>query len=208
MALPRATIVDIGLSNTGSVRNALAYLGVDAEATRDPEVVDTAEFVILPGVGSFGAAMAALDASGLADAIRGRAVDRPVLGICLGMQLLAEGGTEDGVTPGLGLIPGTVLSLRDVVGPGVKVPHVGFNSVRPADGSRLLSGLGAAPDFYFVHSYYLPSGIGTGVTGTCDYGVEFAAVYEHGLVMATQFHPEKSQATGLRLLSNALTSSR
>jgi glutamine amidotransferase len=202
MAVPRVTIVDVGLSNTGSVRHAFEYLGARVDTTSSPDDVVAAEFVVLPGVGSFRRAMELLDAASLTEAIRAAATSRPVLGICLGMQLLAEHGTEDGDIAGIGLIPGTVRRLAADDDRTLKVPHVGFDVVHPLGTSRLLAGLDAQQDFYFVHSFALPPVDAT--VGTCRYGVDFAAIHEDGLVMATQFHPEKSQAAGLRLLANAL----
>jgi glutamine amidotransferase len=148
--------------------------------------------------------MVRLDKSGLSDAIREAVLtrQRKILGICLGQQLMAEYGEEDGGHAGLGLFRGSVTGLP-VVG-GLKVPHVGFNSVKFANTSRLAFGLGEAVDFYFVHSYRLVVQKRMGLIGVCDYGGDFIASYEHENIFATQFHPEKSQTNGLRLLSNFL----
>lgn len=204
MSAPHATVVDIGMSNTWSVLNAFRYLGASASATADPAVVADASVIVLPGVGSFRRAMDRLRSAGLADAISTAAADggRKILGICLGMQLLGVSGTEDGLTDGLGLIPGTVDAFTSAEVVGRKIPHVGFNSVEPAEGSVLFDGVTVNRDFYFVHSYRMLPVLGLTRTSIATYGIDFAAAYEHGNVYATQFHPEKSQAAGLRLLKN------
>ena len=200
------TVVDIGLSNTWSVLNAFQYLGAETEVTGDPKSVLSAEVIVLPGVGSYRQAMERLWESQLSDAITTSAQDNgtKILGICLGMQLLGRSGTEDGITPGLGIIPADVAVFTTPDVRGGKIPHVGFNSVRPADGSVLFEGLPQNPDFYFVHSFrMMPEGAGR-TTSLCNYGIDFAAAYEHENIFATQFHPEKSQANGLQLLKNFL----
>ena len=200
------TVVDIGLSNTQSVLNAFQYLGVKPEVTGDPNCVLSAEVIVLPGVGSFRLAMERLRDSKLSDAITTRAQDTgtKILGICLGMQLLGRCGTEDGMTRGLGLIPADVSMFTSAEVRGGKIPHVGFNSVRPADGSVLFEGLPQNPDFYFVHSYRMKPEGRSSTTSLCNYGCDFVAAYEHENIFATQFHPEKSQANGLQLLKNFL----
>ncbi|MDI1288493.1 MAG: imidazole glycerol phosphate synthase subunit HisH, partial [bacterium] len=204
--MPRVTVVDIGMSNTWSVINAFRYLGAEAEATDDPSAVISADIVVLPGVGSFRLAMDRLNESGLAEAIVSASRDkqRKILGICLGMQLLAVRGTEDGDTPGLALIPGVVdgFTVADVG--NRKIPHVGFNTVVPAPGSVLFGSAAERPDFYFVHSYRVAPVAAPGAVSTTHYGSDFVAAYEHENLYATQFHPEKSQANGLQLLKNFL----
>lgn len=172
----------------------------------DPTTVSEADALILPGVGSFRNAMQALEAQGLAKALREavKGKKRKILGICLGMQLFAERGTEDGDCPGLGFIPGLVDRFsREELGP-LKVPHIGFNHVSASPQSRLFNGIISPADFYFVHSYRLLATALPGLPGLCHYGIEFLAGYEHENIFATQFHPEKSQTNGLRLLSNFL----
>lgn len=202
----RVTVVDYGMGNLWSVASAFTFLGVDCRITDRPDEVARADLLVLPGVGSFRSAMAALRNSGLADslheAVRNR--QRKILGICLGMQLLGEASTEDGETPGLGFIPRRVERFAPADLAGLKVPHVGFNRVVAPRGSRLFCGLEPAADFYFVHSYrMLPEDL-PGQAAICRYGVDFLAAYEDGTVLAVQFHPEKSQTNGLRLLSNFL----
>jgi len=200
------TIVDIGLSNTWSVLNAFQYLGAGTEVTSDVKSVLSADVIVLPGVGSYRQAMERLQESRLGEAITigSRDNGRKILGICLGMQLLARSGTEDGVTAGLGIIQADVAPFTNSEVMGGKIPHVGFNSVRPTGGSLLFDGLPQDPDFYFVHSFrMMPEGL-AGAASLCNYGIDFAAAYEHENIFATQFHPEKSQANGLQLLKNFL----
>lgn len=197
------TIVDYGMGNLWSVASALRFLGCEPCMSDDPQQVCAAPVLLLPGVGSFRRAMQALDSRGLSDALREAVRQRgaKLLGICLGMQLLAERGSEDGVSDGLGLVPGQVDRFDAA---GVKVPHIGFNSVRHAPGSRLFSGVDNPADFYFVHSFRLCERSGPGLYASTTHGEEFVSAYEHGNVFGTQFHPEKSQTNGLRLLRNFL----
>ncbi len=197
------TIVDYGMGNLGSVRNALAYIGVAACIEQSPEKIASSDRIILPGVGSFARAMSNLRSSGLVEALNHAALTRkrPVLGICLGMQLLAEVGTEDGINKGLGWIPGEVVRLEpEKCG---KVPHVGFDRVcTKAAEDDLFDGIGKEADFYFVHSYHFVSAESANVTGDCDYGGPVVAAVRTGHIRGVQFHPEKSQANGLRVLRN------
>ena len=200
------TIVDYGLGNLGSVQNALRYLGARTTISNDPAEVSKADVLLLPGVGSFRAAMWALNTSGLSDAILEAVTGkgRKILGICLGMQLLGTSSTEDGETAGLGLILSSIDRFTEQTASRYKVPHIGFNSVTVGQGSILMSGLQDMPDFYFVHSYRMsPVGL-NGCVSICEYGDLFAAAYEQGNIFATQFHPEKSQTNGLILLKNFL----
>ena len=201
------TIIDYGMGNLVSVRNALSYLGASVAISGDPAFVSSSETLLLPGVGSFRASMEELRKRGLDHAIREAVLERKsnILGICLGMQLMGSRGVEDGDTEGLGLIPVRVDGFAGSEVGSRKVPHIGFNVVTHEAGSRLFDGLSAAADFYFVHSFrMLPSPELPGLVAKCDYGVEFMAAYEHKNVYATQFHPEKSQTSGLWLLRNFL----
>lgn len=199
------TIVDYGMGNLKSVCNAFSYLNVPVVVSNCPKTVSHAETLILPGVGSFRKAMDCLTKLHLDKAICECVLHRrkKILGICLGMQLMGLSSSEDGQTQGLGLIPSTVerfdeINIR-------KIPHIGFNSVSPCIGSKLLSNLPSQPDFYFVHSYRMdPTPISQYIS-LCSYYEDFAAVYEHNNIMATQFHPEKSQTNGLSLLKNFLS---
>jgi glutamine amidotransferase len=195
------------MGNLWSVLSALRYLGVEPIVSGDPAVVVAADSLILPGVGSFRKAMQALQTLGLVEALSEAVLSRKskILGICLGMQLLAERGTEDGECPGLGFIPGSIDRFtREELG-SLKVPHIGFNQVRATPHSRLFKGIVSPADFYFVHSYRLLAADFPGDRGLCCYGTEFLAAYEHENIFATQFHPEKSQTNGLKLLNNFLT---
>jgi glutamine amidotransferase len=199
-------IVDYGISNLWSVLSALHYLGYDSKVTSSPSEIEKADTIILPGVGSFRKAMLALHEGNmdeaLLEAVSGR--NRKILGICLGMQILAEHGSEDGNTAGLGLIPTKVERFNFDTMSGLKIPHVGFNQVLIENGSILFKGIATSSDFYFVHSYRLMSEGLPGRHGMCRYGQDFLAAYEHENIFATQFHPEKSQTNGLKLLKNFL----
>jgi glutamine amidotransferase len=189
-------IVDYGMGNRRSVEKALTHVGAEAVITRDHELLRAAERIVVPGVGAFPAAMERLDALGLSELIRARAREgTPVLGICLGMQLLFEGSSEHGGAEGLGLLEGDVTYLDTR---GARLPHIGWNLVSVSD-SRLVAGDAA---FYHVHSLACrPSDPGV-VTGTAEYGETFASIVERDNVFGAQFHPEKSSRDGLALLAN------
>lgn len=200
------TVIDYGMGNLWSVLSALRYLGCNATVSGDPDVIANADVLLLPGVGSFRKAMIALQEKSLDKAIV-EAVQikgSKILGICLGMQLMGLSSSEDGDTPGLGLIKTSVnkFSLQEIG--SNKIPHIGFDLVHSQTDSSLFKGLQQAADFYFVHSYrMLPAGL-SGKPATCHYGIEFLAAYEQANIFATQFHPEKSQTNGLILLNNFL----
>jgi glutamine amidotransferase len=200
-------IVDYGMGNLHSVVSALRYLGVDPMVSGDPLVVQDADVLVLPGVGSFRKAMGRLETSGLADAMREAALakKRKIIGICLGQQLMAEYGTEDGGANGLGFFSGVVQRIPAPDTGALKVPHVGFNKVRFEADSRLFRGFDAPVDCYFVHSYRLEVQNRPGIAALCDYGGDFVAAYEYQNIFCTQFHPEKSQTNGLKILSNFLS---
>jgi glutamine amidotransferase len=196
-------IVDYGFGNIGSVRRALQELGAQPIVADRPDLLADANRMILPGVGAFGEAMASLRTGGWVEALR-RQVERgkPLLGICLGMQLLAASSEENGHTEGLGFVDGPVRRL-DALGCSLRVPHVGWNSVRFSGSARLFDGIPQATDFYFVHSFALEAAAGA-VCATTSYGVPVSAAVERGLVFGTQFHPEKSSKAGRRILRNFL----
>jgi imidazole glycerol-phosphate synthase subunit HisH len=199
----KVTIVDYGMGNLWSIQNALATLGFESVIESSPEKIENSERLILPGVGSFARAMHNLNSSDLLKPLS-RAVlecNTPVLGICLGMQLLADLGTEDGETKGLGWISGKVIRLdRKSCG---KVPHLGFDSVKQRVGkSSLFDGLNNSADFYFVHSYHFIPKSPEVAIAECDYGSPLVAAVMWNHIAGVQFHPEKSQANGLRLLQN------
>ncbi len=193
-------LVDCDLGNLRSVANALDCLGQDVSVLTTPAGFDDCSHLILPGVGSFAVASARLRDRGLAAAIQAFARSgRPVLGICLGMQLLAESGEEGGTNPGLGLVSGTVVRFDSKHVP--MIPHVGWNDVHFNRAHPLLTGVKDGVDVYFVHSYYLPANEAQ-VLGEADCGQRFAAIVARDNIGGCQFHPEKSQANGLRMLEN------
>jgi glutamine amidotransferase len=188
-------IVDSGGANIASVRFALERLGVRSELTADPAVIRAAERVILPGVGSATEGMKRLQARGLVDCVRG--LTQPVLGVCLGMQLLFE-SSEEGPTQTLGLIPGKVALLPD--SPGIQVPHMGWNTVLTTKTVPLLDGIAPDARFYFVHSFAGP--VNAFTLARCEHGTAFAAIVQRGNFSGVQFHPERSGPAGARLLQN------
>ncbi|AIF48457.1 imidazole glycerol phosphate synthase subunit HisH [Dyella japonica] len=190
-------LVDAGGTNIGSVRYALQRLGVDASLTSDAAAIRSADKVILPGVGAAGPGMARLQELGLVELMR--SLTQPVLGVCLGMQLLCE-RSEEGDTACLGLIPATV--QRFIEQPGLRVPHMGWNRLQPRGVHSLLDGVSDGDWAYFVHSYAVP--VGDYALATTDYGGEFASVIARGNFHGMQFHPERSAKVGARLLKNFL----
>jgi glutamine amidotransferase len=190
-------LVDAGGTNIGSVRYALQRLGVDAVLTSDAAAIGEADKVILPGVGAAGPGMTRLRELGLVGLIR--SLTQPVLGVCLGMQLLCE-RSEEGETPCLGIVPATVRRFEDQ--PGLRVPHMGWNQLRAKRAHPLLAGLSEGDWAYFVHSYMVPSG--DYALATADYGGEFACVIQRDNFHGMQFHPERSAQVGARLLKNFL----
>ena len=196
-------ILDYGMGNLRSAEKAFEHVGVRAEITSDHERVRAADGVVLPGVGAFPKAMAAVRALEL-DELLGERRDAgvPILGICLGMQLLFESSTELGGATGIGLLEGRVEMLD---APGLKVPHMGWNPVAWRGGAGLASGLGDPCAFYHVHSFTARPNNEDDVAGTATYGREFASVVARPPVYGTQFHPEKSGPDGLALLRNFAT---
>ena len=188
-------ICDYGMGNRRSVEKALQHVGVEPVITADPEVLRSADGVILPGVGAFPEAMRNVRALGLEEVLRG--LRPPLLGVCLGMQLLFERSGEFEGATGLGLLPGDVTPLR-----APKLPHIGWNQVTFERQSALTAGLGAAAAFYHVHSYACRAAEPGDVVGRGEYGERFASIVERGSVFGVQFHPEKSSRDGLALLAN------
>ena len=193
-------ILDYGMGNLRSVEKALERVGAEAEVTRDEERIRGADGVVLPGVGAFPKAMEAVRELGF-DVLMREHVEagRPVLGICLGMQLLFESSTELGGAEGLGLLDGEVIALD---APGLKVPHIGWNEVSWTNGSPLHEGLSNPAAFYHVHSFAPRTDAGDEVIGWSTYGSRFPSVVGRGRVFGVQFHPEKSGPDGLALLRN------
>ncbi len=195
-------VLDYGIGNLRSAQKALQRVGADARLTADPSDVEAADGVVLPGVGAFGRCLEALRATGLEEPAR-RAVDAgtPFLGICVGMQMLYEGSEEDPATPGMGVLEGTVRRLPD----GVKRPQIQWNRLDRRADTPMLADLDEPTWVYFNHSYAPEAG--SDVVATCDYGAPVVAAVARGPLWATQFHPEKSGATGLRLLANFVAAS-
>ena len=198
-------IVDYGLGNLRSVQGAVERLGKEAVVTSDPDELARAERLILPGVGAFGDGMRNLHERGLVEPLNRLVVDerRPVLGICLGAQLMARDSEEFGAHEGLGWIDASVRRIKPDDA-SLRVPHVGWNALVPVGDSRLFEGLPEEPLFYFVHSYHIACEGPDLVRGEVEYGGRMTAVFERDNVYGTQFHPEKSQLAGLTLLDNFL----
>ena len=194
-------IIDYDAGNIKSVEKALQYLGQETVVSRDPQVLLKADKVILPGVGSFGDAMENLKKYGLVPVIH-EIVEKgtPFLGICLGLQLLFESSDETPGVEGLGILKGKILRIPP--SPGLKIPHIGWNSLDFPSEGRLFSGISEGAYVYFVHSYYLKADDENIVTATTEYGVHIHASVEKGNVFACQFHPEKSGDIGLKILKN------
>ncbi len=195
------SIIDYGAGNIQSVKNALEALGESAIITCDRHQILNADRVILPGVGAFGAAMTQINRRGLADTIRDAVQSGiPFLGICLGLQVLFDSSEESPGVPGLSLLPGAIVKIPD--GPGVKIPHIGWNSLAFLKDCPLFSGIKNGEYVYFVHSFYLRAAQRADVAATADYGVTMDVAVSRDNLFATQFHPEKSGAAGLKMLRN------
>jgi imidazole glycerol-phosphate synthase subunit HisH len=198
--MTRTAILDYGMGNLRSVEKALERVGAEAEITAERERAEAADGIILPGVGAFPRAMERVRQGGLDELVAGRVeAGVPVLGICLGMQLLFDASSENEGSSGLGLLGGPVAPLE---ANGYKVPHTGWSPVRWAHASRLTDGLGDEPPFYFVHSFAPRPAREDDVLGTAAYGERFACAVERPPLYGVQFHPEKSSTAGLGLLGN------
>lgn len=198
-------IIDYGAGNLRSVQKAVESLGFSARLVTGPEHLSGVDSLILPGVGAFGDCIRHLDEQKLTGPLcQWIREDRPYFGICLGYQILFSSSEESPSLPGLGIFPGDVVRFP---GGALKVPHMGWNEITPSGAScPLWAGLPAHPHFYFVHSFYPRPADPSLVSSTCDYGLTFASSIHRGNVIATQFHPEKSQQLGLRVLRNFLES--
>jgi imidazole glycerol-phosphate synthase subunit HisH len=199
----RIGIIDYGMGNLGSVKNACDFIGMDAAIVQRPDQLAECRALILPGVGAFGDCMRHLTAHGFVEPIRDWiAADRPFMGICLGMQVLLEWGEESPDTPGLGVFPGTVRRFH-AGSPALKVPQIGWNRVSQRQPQHpCFHGIPDGGHFYFVHSYYVDTPDAPLVAGETQYGVRYTSCLARGRLFATQFHPEKSQQLGLRILTN------
>jgi imidazole glycerol-phosphate synthase subunit HisH len=204
MTRPPVALLDYGVGNLHSAAKALDRAGAEVRVVPTVAEAAGAAGLVVPGVGAYGACLRGLASAGGPAAVAGWLEGgRPLLGICVGMQLLFEASEEGPVSDGVGVVPG---KLRRLTGQ-VKIPHIGWDEVTVRHGSRLFAGLGDGTRFYFVHSY-APEPDGEAVAAVCDYGARFAAAVEHGNLFGTQFHPEKSGAAGLALLANFVSEVR
>jgi imidazole glycerol-phosphate synthase subunit HisH len=196
---PPVAVLDYGVGNLHSAAKALDRAGAEVRVVAAVEEAAGTAGLVVPGVGAYGACLSGLASAGGAAAVAGWLEGgRPLLGICVGMQLLFEASEEGPVSNGVGVVAG---KIRRLTGGAVKIPHIGWDEVAVRPGSRLFAGLGDGTRFYFVHSY-APEPDGEAVAAVCDYGGRFGAAVEHGNLFGTQFHPEKSGAAGLALLAN------
>lgn len=196
------TIVDYGMGNLGSIQNMFKRIKVASEITGDKEKIAAAKKILLPGVGAFDAAMERINATGLRELLDHKAKEEkiPVLGICLGMQLLTR-SSEEGVLPGLGWLDAQTIKFK-LQDTSLKVPHMGWNLVYPVRESPLIAELPEEPKFYFVHSFHVRCSNNEDVLTTTNYGKHFHSIVQHDNIYGAQFHPEKSHKYGMKLLHN------
>jgi imidazole glycerol-phosphate synthase subunit HisH len=193
-------IIDYGVGNLRSVEKAFEAVGADAIITGDPGLIRKAARIVLPGVGAFGECARRLRESGLGDlVVEAAARNKPVLGLCVGLQLLFDEGHEFGIHKGLGLMRGRVIRFPQ---PGPRVPQIGWNQIENLKSDPLLDGLAEGTYFYFVHSYHVQAEDQANVLASTEYGIRYPSICAKGSVRGVQFHPEKSQDAGLRLLAN------
>ncbi len=197
-------IIDYGAGNLSSVKKALDYLGAESEITQDGDKILSSSHIILPGVGSFADAMASMEERGLVEVVKEAAETKRFLGICLGLQLLFESSEESPGVRGLGILPGKIVTIPK--SDGLKVPHIGWNSVSLKQTGGIFSGFDDESYFYFVHSYYLKGAGEDTVAAVTQYGTEIECAVQRGRLAAVQFHPEKSSTAGLKLLKNFVES--
>ena len=199
-------IIDYGVGNLFSLKSSFAFIGEEAVVTNDKDIIDKSDRIILPGVGAFGDAAEKLRESGLDKVVKEQAAKgKPILGICLGMQLLFDKSYEYGEYEGLGLIKGSVKPIENVIDKGLKIPHIGWNGLifpKNKEKSSIYKYTNEGDCVYFVHSYYLKAKHIEDVAATTDYIVPVHAAVEHDNIFACQFHPEKSSTLGLRILDN------
>jgi glutamine amidotransferase len=191
-------VIDYKMGNAGSILSILRRIGAEGALTCDPEEIRRADRIVLPGVGAFDEGMARLHRLGLASVLREQVLGRgvPILGICLGMQLLVE-GSEEGTSAGLGWIPGRAVRFRDL--DGLRIPHMGWNTLRPRRPHALLENMEESARFYFVHSYHVECADPEAVLATTEYGIEFVSAVARGAAVGLQFHPEKSLRWGMEI---------
>lgn len=204
--MKRVAVVNCGVSNLRSVKNAIDFIKIDAEIIDAPAALDRFSHIIIPGVGSYKQGIDNLKNKGFFDLIRKQAAKgKPILGICLGMQLLATSGEEFGPVEGLNIIPGRVKKIDLSNAPDHRLPHVGWNDVIHTRKSPLWEGIEQGASFYFTHSYVYADTDEENVIGRCEYGEQLIIAIRHDNVFGVQFHPEKSQTSGLQLLKNFAT---
>lgn len=196
-------IVDYGMGNLGSVFNMFKRIGAESAIVNDPAVLEQADKILLPGVGAFDAAMDRINDSGFREVLDRQVLQHktPVLGICLGMQLLSD-GSEEGNTKGLGWIPADTLKFSFADTPSLKIPHIGWNEVEEKNASPITCNLPADPRFYFVHSYHVKCRDDENVVSTSEYGISFHSIIQKDNIYGAQFHPEKSHKYGMKFLEN------
>lgn len=193
-------IIDYGVGNLYSLSHSLSFLGIENKVTRDPEEIQAADKIILPGVGAFGDARQKLRETGMDALVKQKAKSgAPLLGICLGMQLLFQKSYEYGEYEGLSLLPGEICPLKEDIPGSLKVPHIGWNGLRILGDSPLLRGVREGDSVYYVHSFYA-KGAGDAVKAASEYGVMVPGLVQRGNVFGAQFHPEKSGPVGLKIL--------
>ena len=199
-------IIDYGMGNLWSVASAIKYLGYQPKISNDFQIISSASLLILPGVGSFRKAMASIKSASIDEAIFAALANKQtkILGICLGMQLLGKSSTEDGLTEGLGLVKNQITRLQTSIIKPIKIPHIGFEQIKCIKNMTLFQNISVDSHFYFVHSYIMNLLNDDSRYAIVDHGQKFAAAIEFGQIFGTQFHPEKSQKVGLKLLENFL----
>lgn len=204
--MERVVVVDYGMGNLRSVERALKHVATDAEVSisANPDAVRNAHRVVFPGQGAMPDCMRYLRETGLEGAVREAAATKPFLGICVGMQMLLD-HSEEGDTPGLGILPGQVRRFTPQQGSGLKVPHMGWNEVAQTADHPVWAGVSSGERFYFVHSYYCQPAEAALTAATCEYSLCFTAALARANIFATQFHPEKSHTAGLALYRNFLS---
>lgn len=200
---PTVCVIDYDVGNVGSIVNMLRRVGANTVVSRDRDVILAADKLVLPGVGSFDGGMTNIEAFGLADTLNQAVLGmrKPILGVCLGAQLMTQ-GSEEGTKPGLGWIPATIVHFKFPSHAKLRVPHMGWNEVRIAHPHAVLRNLPDPARFYFVHSYYMVADDDTWISGRTTYGAEFTSVLAHDNIIAVQFHPEKSHRYGMKLYRN------
>lgn len=196
-------IVNYGMGNLASVKNAFDYLSISSKIISNPNELGNVDKIVLPGVGAFGMAIENLNNTGFAEAIQEYVIDKevPILGLCLGMQLLLDHSTEHGSHVGLGIVKGQVKFFGEIIN-DMPIPHMGWNNVHFSEESRMFQNIGSSPDYYFVHSYYCQLENPAEASGITNYGIDFHSSLEKDHVFGCQFHPEKSQKAGLSIFKN------